>query len=92
METTDVENGLVDTMGEGESGTNGENSITINTLSGVRCIAGEKLLRSTGSPVWCSVMIWRDGIGEGREAKEAGCGCIIAADLHCCMAEMNTAL
>ena len=79
-------------MGEGESGTNGENSININTLLDVRCIAGEKLLRSTGSPAWCSVMIWGDGIGEGREAKEGGCGSIIMADLRCCMAEMNTAL
>ena len=60
----------MDTKGEGESGTNGENSITINTLSGVRWIAGEKLLRSTGSPVWCSVMIWRDGMGEGREGMD----------------------
>ena len=59
----DVENGLVDTVGEGESETNGE-TINIYTLSGVRWIVGEKLLCSIGSPVWCSVMTWRDGMGE----------------------------
>ena len=37
--------------GEGESGTNGESSINTYTPS-----AGEKLLCSTESPVWCSVM------------------------------------
>ena len=52
----DVESGLVDTVGEGESETNGEVSINLYALSGVRRIAGEKLLCSTGSPVWPSVM------------------------------------
>ena len=33
-------------------------------LLGVRWIAGEKLLCSTGSPGWCSVMTWGE---EGRE-------------------------
>ena len=40
----DIENGLVDTVGEGESETNGESSTDIYTLSGVRETAGEKLL------------------------------------------------
>ena len=34
----------MDTVGEGESGMNGENSINKDTLSGLRWIAGEKLL------------------------------------------------
>lgn len=29
------------------------------------------------------------GMGEGREAQQEGL-CIIAADLHCCMAETDT--
>ena len=70
----------MDTVGEGKSGTNGESSIYIYTLSSVRWIAGEKVQYSTGSPVWCSVMIWRDGMGEGREG---GYGCIIMTDLCC---------
>ena len=33
----------------------------MHTLSGVRWIAGEKLLCGTGNPVWSSVMTWRGG-------------------------------
>ena len=54
--------------GEGMSGKNRESSISLGTLSGVRWIAGEKLLCSTGNLVWFSVMIWRDGMGEGKES------------------------
>ena len=57
----DVGNGLVDTVGEGESETNGESSVNIYSLSGVRWIVGEKLLRNTGSPVLCSLMTWGAG-------------------------------
>ena len=46
---TDVENGLVDTVEEGESGVYGESSINIYMLSGVRWIAGE-LLCNARSP------------------------------------------
>ena len=46
-------------MGEGESGTNGESSINLPALSGVRWTAGEKLLCGPGGPVWR-----RDGLGE----------------------------
>ena len=56
METTDVENGLVDTMGEREGGTDRESSINIYTLSCVKLTAGEKLLNNTGSPAWHPVM------------------------------------
>ena len=61
----------MDTMGEGESCRNGESSINICTLSVVRWIAGEKLHCSTGSPVWCSVMTWKNGMAKGeRPGKE----------------------
>ena len=43
-ENADIENRLVDTVEEGESGTNGESSINIYTLPCVRQMAGEKLL------------------------------------------------
>ena len=52
----DIENGLVDTGREGESGMNRESSIDTYTRSCVKQIAGEKLLYNTGSPAWCSVM------------------------------------
>ena len=37
-EDADIENGLVDTMGKGESGMNGESSINIYTLPCVKHI------------------------------------------------------
>ena len=49
----------------GVSGTNGESPIDTYTLSGVRWIAGEKLLCSVGSPVWSSVMTWKHGMSGG---------------------------
>ena len=36
-------------------------------------MAGEKLVCSTRNPVWCSVMTWRDGMGEGRELRKERC-------------------
>ena len=87
-------------MGEGESG---ECSINIYTLSSITWTAGEKLLCSTGSPVWSSVIIWREGMrgGEGRGGRGGredmyvcmyNCinACIIVADVHCCMVKTNT--
>lgn len=48
---TDVDNRLVGTAGEGESGKDGETSTNTCTLSAVRCISGEKLPCSRMSPV-----------------------------------------
>ena len=53
---TDIENRLVDTVGEGKSGKNGESSIDIYTLLCIKYIASEKLLYNIGSPAWHSVM------------------------------------
>ena len=61
--------------GEGESGPNGESSINVYTLSGVRWITGEKSLCNMGSPVWQSVMNWRDGMA-GGEGGSGGMGCV----------------
>ena len=56
----------MDTVGEGESGMNGERSFNIYTLLSVRWIAGKKLLYSTRSPVWPSLMAWRDEMRRGE--------------------------
>ena len=40
----EIENGRVDTVGEGDSGTNGESSINIYTLPCAKQIACEKLV------------------------------------------------
>ena len=86
---TDVENGLVDTVWEGVSGTNGESSIDVYTLLCGKWIVGEKLLYNTGTSVWCSVMTWKCGIG-GKEGGARGKGYIYMADSCCCMEEANT--
>lgn len=81
-------------MGEGERRTSAESSINISTLSGVRWLAGGKLLCSRGSPAWCSAVTWRHamtGAGWG-EAREGGVCRIIMADWHDCTAETNTTL
>ena len=70
----------MDTVGEGVSGMNGESTTDTYTLSQVGWRAGEKLLCSTGSPVWCPVRTYRDAMGEGREAQEKGDICIIIYD------------
>ena len=79
-----VENGLTDTVGEGESSSSGKSSINIYTLSCVKWITGEKLLCNTErSLVLC------DGIG--REALEGKDVFIITADSNH-MVETNTTL
>ena len=50
---TDIENKLVDPVGEGESRTTGESSIDVDTPLRVKQIASGKLLYNTGSPAWC---------------------------------------
>ena len=52
---TEVEDGLVGTVREGEVGTNWESSIEIYTLPCVKQIASGKLLYNTGSSTQCSV-------------------------------------
>ena len=89
----DVENELVDTVGETASGTSGKSRINIYTLLCVKWIVRKKLLYNIGSPVWCSVMTQRGKIG-GREGGSRRKGYIYKnmADSCCCMAEMNTTL
>ena len=57
----ELKNGFVDTVRERMIGMNRENSINI-------CILSSKIDSwcSTGSPDWCSLMTWRDGMGEGE--------------------------
>ena len=66
----DIENRLVNIVGKGKSGMNGESSINIYTLLCVKQTVIEKLLNNTRSPVWPSVMGWE----EGRETQEGSRG------------------
>ena len=53
----DIENRFVDTVGEGESGRNGESSTEICTLPYIKQRASGNLLYDTGSSSQCSVII-----------------------------------
>ena len=68
----DIENGLVDTVGEGEGGTNSKSSIETYILPCVKQIASGNMLYVTGSSNW---VLWdclerRDGVGSEKEVKE----------------------
>ena len=66
---TDVENGHVDTEGEGEGGMNWEIRFDLNNT--IMCqIASGNLLYNTGSSAQCSVMTQMGGMG-GRSKREA---------------------
>ena len=57
----------MDTVQEGESGTNGESTNNIYTLPCVKEIAGDKLLYNTGSPAWYSLRTQRGRMGGSEE-------------------------
>ena len=86
-----VENELVDTVGEGEGGTNWESSIDIYTLSSVKQWVGSCYITQGACP---GTLWWLRGVGlgEGREDQQGGYLYIIMTDLCCCIAESNTTL
>ena len=77
---TVVENGLVDRVGEGESGTNGESSNNVHTIM------------SKINSWWEVSYISGGGRGGEGRAQYGGGICIIMADLNCCMTETNITL
>ena len=58
----DIENRLVDTVGEEEGGMNWENSMETDTLSYVKKIRSGNLLCDTGKPVFCDNLEGWDGL------------------------------
>ena len=84
----DVENRHVDTVGEGEGGTNWEIRIDIHTLpcakhlAGMCCIAQGAQFGTLRRPRWVG----------GREVQEGGDICIHTADSLCRTVEINTTL
>ena len=65
-----MENGLVDTVGEGARETM-ERAVSGRTHSCIKWLAGGKPLYNTGSPVWGSVMSRGLGVWRGMKAQEA---------------------
>ena len=60
---TDVENRLLDSMGESEGGMIGENSIKTCILSNVKQITSPGWMHETSARGWCTGMTQRDGMG-----------------------------
>ena len=87
---TDVQNRLLDSVGEGEGGMFRENSIETSILSRVKQITSPGWMHETSARTWCTGKTQRD-----RVEREAGAGigmgntCISMAD---CMTKTTTIL
>ena len=90
---TDVQNRLLDSVGEGEGGMFRENSIETCTLSRVKQITSPGWMHETSAWGWCTGTTQRDGV-----EREAGGGigmgntCKSMADSCQCMAKTTTIL
>ena len=90
---TDVQNRLLDSMGEGEGGMIWKNSIKTCILSSVKQITSPGWMHETSAPGWCIGTTQRGGIG-----REAGGGmgmgntCKSMTDSCQCMAKSTTIL
>ena len=90
---TDVQNRLLDSVGEGEGGMFRENSIETCILSRVKQTTSPGWMHETGALGWCTGKTQRDGI-----EREAGGGirmgntCKSMADSCQCMAKTTTIL
>ena len=90
---TDVQNRLLDSVGEGEGGIFRENSIETSILSRVKLIARPGWMHETSAQGWCTGMTQRDG--KGREVGggiRMGYTCKSMADSCQCMAKTTTIL
>ena len=63
---TDVQNRLLDSMGEGEGGMLQENSIKTCILSRVKQITSPGWMHETSAQGWCTGKTQTDGEGGGR--------------------------
>ena len=90
---TDVQNRLLDSVGEGEGGMFRENSIKTCILSRVKQITSPGWMHETSARTWCTGKTQRDlverevggGIGMGNTCKSV-------ADSCQCMAKTTTIL
>ena len=84
---TDVQNRLLDSVGEGEGGMFQENSIEICVLPRVKQITSPGWMHETGAWAWCTGKTQRDqverevggGIGMGNTCKTMAdsCQCVM---------------
>ena len=90
---TDVQNRLLDSVGEGEGGMFRENNIETSLLSRVKQIASPGWMHETSAQGWCTGKTQKGGMG-----RTAGGGigmgntCKSMADSCHCMAKTTTIL
>ena len=90
---TDVQNRLLDSVGEGEGGMFQKDSIETCVLSRVKQITSPGWMHETSARAWCTGKTQRDGMG-----REVGGGigkgntCKSMADSCQCMTETTTIL
>ena len=70
---TDVQNRLLDSVGEGKGGTFRENSTETSILSRVKQITSPGWMHETSAQGWCTGETQRDGVG-GRQEGGSGWG------------------
>ena len=83
LRDTDVQNRLLDSVGEGKGGMFPENSIEICILSIVKQITSPGWMHETSAPAWCTGKTQRDwverevgvGIGMGNTCKSMANSC-----------------
>ena len=90
---TDVQNRLLDSVGEGEGGMFRENSIETSILSRVKQITSPGWMHETGAQGWCTGKTQRDGM-EREIGGGIGMGntCKSMADSCQCMAKTTAIL
>ena len=90
---TDVQNRLLDSVGEGEGGMFRENSTETSILSRVKQITSSGWMHETGAQGWCTGKTQRDGMErEEGEGIWMGNTCISKADSCQCMEKTITIL
>ena len=90
---TDVQNRLLDSVGEGKGGMFRENSIETRILSRVKQITSPGWMHETSARAWCTGKTQRDGMGrEVGGGIRMGNTCKSMADSCQCMAKATTVL
>ena len=90
---TDVQNRLLDSMGEGKGGMIWENSTETCILSSVKQITSPGWIHETSAQGWRTGMTQRDGMGRDvRGGFRMGNTCKSMADSCQCMAKTTTIL
>ena len=89
----DVQNRLLDSVGEGEGGMFQENSIETRILSRVKQITSPGWMHETSARAWCTGKTQRDRVErEVRGGIGKGNTCISMADSCQCMTKTTTTL